>query len=124
MELAVERSNENARMADRLSGRFDNSSNNGQRNMDVDISQSGSVEQWRPLVSQFTDWNVEEALWTISMESGGNPHAVSDTDDHGLFQLHNGLAEYGEKVYNPWFNVQVAHEMWQQSGWNPWSVWN
>jgi len=82
---------------------------------------SGDVEQWRGLVSKY-DWNVEEALLVISRESHGNPYAVSATDDHGLWQIHNGLSAYGPIIYDPDFNTQIAYQKYIGRGRN-WSAW-
>lgn len=72
-------------------------------------------EAYRPLVAQYS-WNVETAMQVMRAESGCNPLAVSPTQDHGLFQLHN------RPVYDPAQNIAIAYSMWQSRGWQPWSV--
>ena len=83
---------------------------------------TGGVENWRPLVAKYFPSNqVDNALLTMSLESGGNPRAVSKTDDHGLFQINHGLANYGEKIYDPEFNVSLAYNgFFKTRGWKPW----
>lgn len=80
---------------------------------------SHSVEQWRSIVAKYP-WPVEEAMLTMTRESGGNPRAVSATDDHGLFQIHGGLTNYGPAIYDPETNVQIAYKMYAARGWRPW----
>lgn len=80
---------------------------------------SYNIEQWRPIVAKYP-WPVEEAMLTMTRESGGNPRAVSATDDHGLFQIHNGLTNYGPAIYDPETNVQIAYKMYAARGWRPW----
>ena len=48
---------------------------------------SGGVEPWRDLVSKYFS-NVERALCVMDWESGGNPNAISPTQDYGLMQIH------------------------------------
>lgn len=81
------------------------------------------VEQWRGLVAQyFPASQVNNALAIMSCESGGNPNAKSPTNDHGLFQVHNGLQWHGEKIYEPEYNVSLAYNSYfKPRGWQPWS---
>lgn len=55
-------------------------------------------------------------------ESGGNPDAESRTDDQGLFQIHDGYSTYGDRVFDPSFNIQVAYGYYSRRGWEPWST--
>ena len=81
---------------------------------------SYSAEQWRPIIAKYP-WPVEQAMLTMSRESGGNPKAVSATDDHGLFQIHGGYAKYGERIYDPEFNISLAYNHYYKTrGWRPW----
>lgn len=80
---------------------------------------SYNVEQWRPIVAKYP-WPVDQAMLTMSRESGGNPRAISKTDDHGLFQIHNGLTNYGQAIYDPETNVRIAYNMYKARGWKPW----
>ncbi len=50
-------------------------------------------------------------------ESGGNPRAISPTNDWGLWQIHNG----GPRMLNPAANAAVAVRM-SDNGRN-WSAW-
>ena len=79
-----------------------------------------NAEQWRPLIAKYP-WPVDQAMLTMSRESGGNPRAISATDDHGLFQIHGGYAKYGEKIYDPEFNISLAYNhYYKDRGWTPW----
>lgn len=83
----------------------------------------GNVEQWRSLVAKyFPASQVDNALRIMACESKGNPNSVSRTNDHGLMQIHNGLAIYGQKIYNPDFNISLAYsQYYAKRGWSPWS---
>jgi hypothetical protein len=90
-------------------------------NRPSNISFNGNVEQWRSLVSQYP-WSVNIALKIMACESGGNPNAVSRTNDYGLFQINHGLQNYGTKIYDPDFNVALAYNhFYVNRGWQPWS---
>lgn len=79
-----------------------------------------NAEQWRSIVAKYP-WPVDQAMLTMSRESGGNPRAISATDDHGLFQIHGGYAKYGEKIYDPEFNISLAYNNYYKGrGWTPW----
>ncbi len=81
---------------------------------------SYNVEQWRPLVAKYP-WPVDQAMLVLSRESHGNPNAVSKTDDYGLFQIHHGLEDYGQKIFDPEFNVWLAYnQYYKPRGWRPW----
>ena len=91
---------------------------------------SGNVEQWRPLVeAYFPAEQVPTAMRVMACESGGNPSAVSPTDDHGLMQHHykywvgrSTKAGYpGGDVYDPTTNVAVAAWLWRTGGWTHWT---
>lgn len=63
-------------------------------------------ENYRDLVAQYP-WPVDQAMLTMSEESGCNPNAVSATNDYGLFQLHN------RPIYDPAENIRVAYSLWE-----------
>lgn len=65
--------------------------------------------QYEHLFAQY-DWPLAGAMRTGSEESSCNPNAVSDTNDHGIMQINDGLAIYGERIYDPAFNIQVAYQ--------------
>jgi len=85
--------------------------------------QTAGVEQWRPLVAKYFPANqVDNALKIMACESRGNPNAVSRTNDHGLMQIHKGLAIHGQKIYDPEFNIQLAYNNYYKTrGWQPWT---
>lgn len=74
----------------------------------------GGVEQWRGLVEAiFPAENVESVLRVMQCESGGNPNAVSPTNDHGLMQINavNFARFGGRSPYDPEANLEVAYAM-------------
>jgi len=86
------------------------------------------VERWRPLVKKHFPANqVNNALLTMKLESGGNPKAKSHTSDYGLFQInaptwrkHFGVST--EQFYDPELNVKFARVIYNRAGssWRPW----
>ena len=74
---------------------------------------------------------VATACRIMLCESGGNPSAVSPTNDHGLFQINapswrGTFADvtgqpFDPGVYDPAANIRFARWLWGQSGWGPWS---
>ena len=91
------------------------------------VSAAG-VEQWRPLVGAiFPPENVDAVLSVMRCESGGDPEAVSPTDDHGLMQINrvNHVRFqwlYGDAAnpYDPVQNLVVAAQI-SQDGTNFWA---
>ena len=87
------------------------------------------TEQWRELVSRhFPADQVDYALAIMACESGGNPNALNleGSSARGLFQILASLwvPTFGvsyEAFYDPETNVRLAREIWNQSGWEPWS---
>lgn len=56
-------------------------------------------------------------------ESGGSAISKSRTNDHGLFQINKGYTWYGDKIYDPEFNISVAYNFYfKKRGWQPWSA--
>ena len=80
---------------------------------------AASVEEWRSLVASiFPAENVDAVLSIMACESGGDPNAVSPTNDHGLLQI-NGV-NFGRftdtfgaaaNPYDPAQNLEVARQM-------------
>lgn len=77
-------------------------------------------------------WPCEEALGVVygnrrcpHGESTGDPWAVSEGGHLGLFQLSPGhFRTYDQDLsrwYEPGVNTYVAHKLWQDYGWQPWS---
>lgn len=89
-----------------------------------------SPEDWTFLIADYwTGPDFDRAMSIMECESAGNPNAVSDTNDHGLFQ-HN--ARYApprfEAVgytwadrYDPEANVAAAYWLWERENWSPWT---
>lgn len=66
-------------------------------------------------------WMVARAIGMA--ESGLNPAAISATNDYGVMQIHNGLASFGEQIFNPEDNIRIAaDEYWKKRGFSPWST--
>jgi hypothetical protein len=85
----------------------------------------------RPLTADYS-FGALEHIWTAvggsgktashaaciaEHESGGNPNAISPTNDWGLWQIHNG----GPRMLNPAANAAAAVRM-SHNGTN-WSAW-
>lgn len=58
------------------------------------------------------------ALAIAKAESGLNCSAVSSTFDYGIFQLHF------QPIFDCTWNIFKAKELFDQRGWQPWSVYN
>lgn len=89
-----------------------------------EITYAVGVEQWRGLVSAYFGSETDYALRIMRCESGGNPRAVSHTNDHGLFQInypshYNKVASIAD-LYVPEVNVRVAKQIRNGSGWGAW----
>lgn len=91
----------------------------------VKVYYGSGVERWRPLVSKY-DWKVDKALSIMRCESGGNPNAISRTNDYGLFQLNapTWIGKYGltySNIRNPETNVYAAYRIYKNR--NNFSAW-
>lgn len=101
------------------------------------IAPKGGVEQYRPLVEKyFPKGEVDNALVIMAHESGGNPNAVSRTNDHGLMQIHaplwtNFFGVTTEQLKDPNLNIELAYKIWDradgkvgngQGSWKAWST--
>lgn len=85
---------------------------------------TGQCTAYASLFAQYA-WDSQTAMAICQAESGGNPNAVSPTDDYGLMQINHGLEIYGDKIYDPAFNISIAYSAkFANSGWRPWSVYN
>lgn len=85
------------------------------------------AEQWRPLCEKYFAGQVQNCLTMISRESGGNPRAISKTDDHGLAQIHcdlwcNFFKVSREDLKEPELNIRLARVIYDRAGsWRPWT---
>jgi len=94
-------------------------------------SYATGVEQWRGLCERYFSGHVDEALYVIRGESGGNPRASNGTC-RGLFQIHECHAAsfarvtgrpYYDGVYDPTANVRfAAYLSGCGTNWSAWSV--
>lgn len=69
-------------------------------------------------------WPKEEwdnALLVVQKESGCKDTAVGPTNDHGGWQIHDGLKVYGPKVYDPVESTKIAYyDFYLPRGYRPW----
>ncbi len=90
---------------------------------------TAGVEQWRDLAAAHP-WPVDQVLSVMACESGGDPGAISDTDDWGLMQIHRPLWEFqygpAESWLNPATNLAVAYAIWIDQPGDPeaWPWWS
>jgi len=93
-----------------------------------------SCEGFRSELSKY-DWDVDTALKIAKLESGCNPtnHNYNDTHknyytgevickgSYGLMQV--GCIHYNGEDPNDWKkNIEIAHRVYEQSGWNAWTT--
>lgn len=64
------------------------------------------------------DWDITTAEAICQAESGGDPDAISSTNDYGLMQLHN------LPIFDPAQNIAAAYQKYQLQGWNAWTTYN
>lgn len=87
---------------------------------------SGSVEDWRPLVSSYFGDQTSKAMCVLNAESRGNPRARNPKSGaRGLFQImgfwapHFGVS--ADALYDPETNVRLARRILDIQGWRAWS---
>jgi hypothetical protein len=72
------------------------------------------------------DWNCKTALAIAKAESGLRCNATNNntnkSKDSGLFQINSiHKAKYqGKDIFDCKTNIDVAYQIYQSSGWNPW----
>jgi len=81
-------------------------------------------------VAQFQPAQRAVASCIVKRESGGNPSAISATNDYGLFQINRAAhkrqfeARYGapfeRKALDPVLNGKYAAYLYSVAGWSPW----
>ena len=94
-------------------------------------SYTRGVECWRSLCARYFPGHVDEALYVIRGESGGDPRASNGTC-RGLFQIHECHAAtfarvtgrpYYDGVYDPDANAHFAAYLSRGgTNWSAWSV--
>jgi soluble lytic murein transglycosylase-like protein len=87
------------------------------------VSYTSGCNTYRAVFEKYS-WNVSIAMAICQAESGGNPYAKSDTNDEGIMQIHDGLALYGDEIYNPNFNISIAYKKYIDQGWEAWTTYN
>jgi hypothetical protein len=71
--------------------------------------------------------HADEALRIAFCESRFNPTDVSSAGAVGVFQIRTvdhgwrvKKIKHGKDLFDPWTNVQVAHDIFKHQGWRPW----
>ena len=71
----------------------------------------------------YPDWDCAKAYRVMLCESSGNPYAYA-AGNYGLLQIN---AVHARRVggdptafYDPAVNIEIAHQLWQERGWQPW----
>jgi len=90
------------------------------------IVYSTNCEDYRGIVARhFPADQIDNALLTMSKESGCRADAVSPTNDHGLMQIN--CTYHCQKVggnvgalYDPETNIRLAGEIFSGRGWSAW----
>lgn len=80
------------------------------------------------LASAYGDWDPHVATWLVfdagtgHGESSGRADVISPDGKYvGLMQIDWRLHGYTvEQLQDPAFNIEVAHRLWLQRGWQPW----
>lgn len=83
----------------------------------VETTYASGCSTYDSLFRQYA-WNVQVAEAICQAESGGNPYAVSSTNDFGLMQLHD------EEIFNPSANIAGAYQKYLAQGWEAWTTYN
>ena len=73
--------------------------------------------------------NTDSASRIAHCESTMNQHAVSPTNDHGLFQINivhkadfqRVTGQAWSQVYDPYWNTYYAKWLFDRQGWGPWT---
>lgn len=79
------------------------------------------------LVCSFS-WDCQTAKRVIACESTWNPQAVGRAGERGLAQVHpihrqriEAMGFTWDDMFDPVSNLTVAHALWSEQGWRPWS---
>lgn len=85
-----------------------------------------SVEEIKKIICEVFS-NCKEALIIAFHESNFNQEAISRTNDYGVFQLNcrwQGRRVGGmcERFLDPILNIQIAHQIYMEQGWIPWTT--
>lgn len=80
------------------------------------------------IIRKYFKDDYQMAIAIAKAESRLNPLAVhtnrNGTKDVGIFQINDCHRFSVEDRKNPERNVEIAFEIYQRSGWSPWSVWH
>jgi len=89
---------------------------------------AGGCVTYRKLFEKY-DWPVDTAIAICELESSGIATASNWKDSHATCNGSHGLMQVGcihghqtEDLYDPEFNVKVAHQLWKERGFSPWTT--
>lgn len=89
----------------------------------------GGCEKYRAEIEKYDGWNSDIMIAICELESGGVPTASNWKDSHdgcngsfGILQVAcvHGVAR--EDLYDPATNIRVAHGLWKERGYVPWTT--
>jgi soluble lytic murein transglycosylase-like protein len=80
-------------------------------------------QAYEDLLCGYADWDCAKAYRVMLCESSGNPRAYA-AGNYGLMQV-NGIHAHRvggnpAAFYDPATNIEIAHQLWQERGWQPW----
>lgn len=91
------------------------------------LSAAGGVDTYVSAICSYT-WNCDRAVRVFECESRLNPLAVGALGEAGISQIHPihaarvGKMGYSwEEMFKVGPNLDVAHSIWLEQGWNPWA---
>jgi hypothetical protein len=91
------------------------------------VEQAGSGSNVVSMIREVFGKDADMAIAIAKAESGLDCTKISDTNDHGLFQINprwHHARFGGASYYNCWANAMVAKQIFDQYGWTQWSTFN
>ena len=84
------------------------------------LSDSGSPGSVVGIIEHYFGPAASQAISVASCESHLDPRAHNASGASGLFQL-MPIWWQGQNPYDPVVNTRIAHQLYERSGWSPWS---
>lgn len=76
---------------------------------------------WVEIQKYWPEKEWENALLVVKKESTCRKGVVGPTNDHGGWQINNGLNKYGPQVYDPVASTEIAYyDFYVPRGYRPW----